>query len=235
MSTLPELSIVIPAYNEEAAIAGTVRSWAAEADRLHIPHELIVIDDGSTDRTGSVLEALAAQVPSLRVRHHANRGHGPTILDGYQQATGTWVLQVDSDDEVGTGPFEGFWRARNDHDVLIGRRRGRTLSLSRRLLSAAARGVVRLLFGRTLADVNSPYRLMRRSVLAVLLTHVPSDTFAPNVAISGLALGRGLRVTEIDVPCRPQTGRPAPGWGAMGAGMRSLVQLLSIASRAQSG
>jgi len=223
----------MPAYNEAAAIAGTVRAWTSEADRLRIPYELLAIDDGSTDQTYSVLNALARELPALRVRHHANKGHGPTILEGYGHATGTWVLQVDSDDEVGPAPFEEFWRARDGYDLLIGSRRGRALSSARRLLTFAARTSVRLLFGGALTDVNSPYRLMRRSALVELLKDVPADTFAPNVAIAGLALKRGLRVGERDAPCRPQTRRPAPNWGAMRAGVRSFAQLVAIARQTQ--
>lgn len=235
MSAAPELSIVIPAYNEAGIVGDTLRVWDAEARGLGIAHEILVYDDGSTDETRAVLTSLAREMPALVVGYHANRGHGPTVLAGYREAAGTWVFQVDADDEVGPEPFEAFWRARHDYDLQIGHRRDRAQTLGRRVLSWGSRTMVGVLFGTGISDVNTPYRLMRRSALASLLSVVPEDTFAPNVAISGLAVLRGLRVREVDVRARSQTSRAAANWGALAAARLSIVQHLAIARRARAG
>jgi cellulose synthase/poly-beta-1,6-N-acetylglucosamine synthase-like glycosyltransferase len=94
LSDARELSVVMPVYNEVAAVGAVVASWAAVLERLGIDYELLVYDDGSTDGTGAALDALAAALARLRVTHHANRGHGPSIMRGYAEATGRWVFQT---------------------------------------------------------------------------------------------------------------------------------------------
>ena len=88
MPETPALTLVMPVYNEAAAIGGVVRSWAAELDRLGIDYEMRVYDDGSRDQSAAVLEQLSNEVPRLLVTRHSNRGHGPTILRGYREARG---------------------------------------------------------------------------------------------------------------------------------------------------
>jgi glycosyltransferase involved in cell wall biosynthesis len=233
MSSVPELSLVVPAYNEAPRIADVLRGWNQETRRLGIRCEILVYDDGSTDATPSVLKELAGELASVTVRRHTNRGHGPTLVAGYRAATGRWVLQVDGDDEIGPGPFEPLWQVRDRYDLIIGRRRGRRLSLSRRLLTLLSRCGVGLLFGWRLSDVNSPYRLIRRDKLVELLDDVPPDTFAPNVAIAGLALSRKFRVLERDVPCRPSLQRRNAHWNVLTAGTVTFTQLLATARRSR--
>ncbi len=186
--------MVIPAYNEGGRIASLVAEWSAELERLQIDYDLAVYDDGSTDGTPLVLAALGRQYPRLRVARHANRGHGPTILRGYHDATGSWVLQVDGDGEIAASAFEALWRRRAEYDLLIACRQGRRATLLRALMTAGARWAVRLLFGARVYDVNSPCRLIRREALRRLLPHVPPSAFAPNVILVGLAARARLRI-----------------------------------------
>ncbi len=97
-----------PAYNEADRVASVIEEWTTELDRLGVDYELVVYDDGSTDRTLQVLAACRARHSRLRVERHANMGHGPTILRGYREARGRWVLQLDGDGEVGPEAFGGF-------------------------------------------------------------------------------------------------------------------------------
>jgi dolichol-phosphate mannosyltransferase len=232
----PELSIVMPVYNEGAVIADVVTAWTQELERLGIDHEFRLYDDGSRDETGHILERLAAQLRGLVVTRKANSGHGPTILRGYREACGEWVFQVDSDDEMGPEHFASLWAYRNDFDLLIGRRQHRESPLARRLITTMSRATVWTLFGHAVTDVNAPYRLIRRSSLATLLTMIPDDTFAPNVIISGLAARSGLRVHEVWVPHRGRrTGTVSiVKWRLWKAAARAFGQTVSVALRARS-
>src|SRR4051812_48649922 len=101
----PQLSVVMPVYNEAEAIGPVLDAWANELSRLGIDYELRVYNDGSKDRTLEILQQKAQTLPRLVVGTHENRGHGPTILRGYGEARGEWVFQVDSDDEMPADHF----------------------------------------------------------------------------------------------------------------------------------
>ena len=194
-----ELSVVMPVFNEGAAIEAVVTDWVSKLESLDVPYEFIVLDDGSTDATAAVLARLASVAPALRVIGHDNRGHGPTILRGYLLTRGNWVLQIDSDGEIPPDEFPRHWARRDPYDLLIGRRTNRAMPLVRRGVSTVSRFSVQLLFGRGVRDVNVPYRLMRGALLRELAATLPADLFAPNVVLSGLAVRRGWRILEVPV------------------------------------
>lgn len=233
VSRTRELSVVMPVYNEVDAITDVLASWTSVLDPLDIDYELLVYDDGSTDGTGAALDALAADSPRLRVTHHANRGHGPSVLRGYAAAGGRWVFQTDSDDEIPAGAFPDLWARRHDADLVIGVRTGRTSDPARRLLTFGAATVIRVLFGRGVTDVNAPFRLMRGDVLARLLPRVPATAFAPNVILSGLFARRGLRCVEVPVPAAPRrTGTTSLlGWKIWKAAARAARETIAVALR----
>ena len=200
MTHSPALTVVMPVYNEAAAIGDVVRAWAKELDRLGIDYEMRVYDDGSRDASATVLEELSHQVKHLLVTRHSNRGHGPTILRGYREARGEWVFQSDSDGEMEPDSFSLLWDRRAEYDFLFGIRGGREWTLPRWVMTRASRLAVRTLFGKGVKDVNTPYRLMRRERLAQLVAPLPDDLFAPNVILSGLAVRSHLRIYQTEVP-----------------------------------
>ncbi|MBI4279715.1 MAG: glycosyltransferase family 2 protein [Armatimonadetes bacterium] len=231
------LSVIIPVYNEGEVIEKVISAWAAELQRLGIDYELLVCDDGSTDGTDQVLRRLAARCPRLIVRRHANVGHGPTLLRGYREAGGEWVFQVDSDDEVAPDEFEHLWAMRESWDFLAGYRTHRQAPFSRRMITLIARLVVWALFGRTVHDVNVPYRLIRRAHLHRILKMIPPDAFTPNVIMAGLAAHHGLRIYERPIGhTMRRTGRSSlVKWRLVRGVFRSLAETAAVALRCRRG
>ncbi len=227
----PALSVVLPVYNEAALLPAVVAEWLAALTCLEVTCEVLLYDDGSTDATPQVLEALAREHPALQVRRHANRGHGPTILRGYREARGEWILQADSDGEIDVECLATFWAARSRGDFIVGRRVDRSSPWVRRLITGVSSLSVRWLFGAGVDDVNCPFRLMRAASLAPLLAAIPDHTFAPNVALSGLAVARGLGVVELPVPTsvRRRGGGSLAGLRALSPAARSWLQTARIA------
>jgi dolichol-phosphate mannosyltransferase len=226
-----ELSVVIPAYNEATAIGEVLEAWSAELGRLGIAHEIRVYDDGSADGTADVLREAAARLPRIVVVTHANRGHGPTVLRGYREASADWIFQTDGDGEGSPDDFATLWRRRDAYDFLVGRRTDRRVPLPRRCLTVGCRLAVQLLFGASIHDANSPYRLMRRSRLVEMLDQVPDRTFAPNAILSGLAARRRLRIHETPVRWerRRAGGGSIFGWRVVRAALRALRDAIVIA------
>jgi len=229
----PELSLVLPAYNEAPRIALVVEEWVAALATLGVACDVVVYDDGSTDETPRVLAALVRKHPALQVVRHENRGHGPTVLRAYREARGRWIAQADADGEIDVGGFAALWDARATADLVVGRREGRASPLVRRVITGVSSLTVRLAFGRGVHDVNCPFRLMRAEAVRPLFDLVPDDTFAPNVALSGLAVAHGLRVVERPVRAvvRRPDGGSLGGLRALRAALRSWRQTMRIAGR----
>ena len=198
------LSVVMPAYNEEPLLKATVEPWLQSLRELEIGFEMLILDDGSTDQTLCLLGELAAEFPEIVVHSHPNSGHGPTILRGFREARGDWVLQIDSDGEVFPSDFQRFWRMRDDFDFLLGFREGRNLGLARNWLSRVARAWSGLCFGTHFRDVNCPFRLMRKSFLGSYVPLIPESAFAPNLLLTGFAGRDGWRCLEIPVQWSPR-------------------------------
>lgn len=203
MSKRP-LIVILPVFNEEAVIADVVGAWTAVLDSLGMEYSLRVRNDGSRDGTAAVLDGLTH--PRLEVIHSENRGHGPTLLAEYRRAAreAEWVFQSDSDGEIPASAFPDFWAARAEADLIIGERSTRGGPLSRRLLTAATRIMVRTLFGPGLRDVNCPFRLMRAETFAPLFDRLRDDRFAPNVLISAHAVRRRLPIRRFPVLYTPR-------------------------------
>jgi dolichol-phosphate mannosyltransferase len=195
-----DLTIVMPVYNEQDAIEGVVREWMEELRRLQIRVEFRLYNDGSRDQTAERLENLKKFYPELTAVNKPNEGHGPTILRGYREAAAPWIFQTDSDGEMPASSFAALWDRRNDYDALFGIRAGRAQNLGRKLISFVSRRTVAILFGKGVVDVNTPYRLIRASLLKPIVSQIPLDTFAPNVIISGALARAKARISNQPVP-----------------------------------
>ena len=226
-----DLCVVIPVYNEAACIAGVVEEWIATLGRVVGSYQILVLDDGSTDDTPAALSAFAGHT-SVRVIRKTNEGHGPTLLKGYGEAVqvADWVFQVDGDNEMPPEAFPELWQARNDYDFVFGVRTGRRQPPGRLIITLCSRVIVRVLCGRGVTDVNVPYRLMRGESLRCSLPGIPNDTFAPNVAIAGLAIREKHRLLNLPVPHRErETGQPSLiKWSLVRCALLSLVQTVRI-------
>ncbi|HLE12900.1 MAG: hypothetical protein A2504_13280 [Bdellovibrionales bacterium RIFOXYD12_FULL_39_22] len=201
MSQLRDLIVIIPVYNEEAAIEIVLSSWAKKLEEMKIDYQIHVYNDGSRDNTLNVVYSLAKDNPRIEVHDKANSGHGQTILLGYNEncSQAEWLFQIDSDNEMGPEGFDKLWNKRIQYDFLLGSRAGRSQPLSRKIVTLVSRIVIGVMCGSDIYDVNSPYRLMRSSVFSSLFFKIPADTFAPNVIISGLAIRNHLRIYEAAV------------------------------------
>jgi len=223
------LVVVMPVYNEGARLAVTLDEWTRTLARLpDCSWRLEVYDDGSRDDSPARLRAFAARESRVRVHAQPNAGHGPTVLAGYRAATeADWIFQTDSDGDLDPAALEELWRSRGDADFLAGRRTGRRQNPLRAALSCVSRWAVRLRFGRAIADVNVPFRLMRRTAFAPLFARVPARAFAPNVLLAGLAARAGLRVREIPVACRADRGNGVtPSRRLLAGAVRALFETL---------
>lgn len=199
-----QLILVMPAYNEEGCIADVVRSWNNFLGKhfRNEPFLVLIVNDGSKDHTGQILDKLAQELKTLRVLHQKNAGHGAAVLNGYRQAIelgATWVFQTDSDAQFVADDFLKLWAQRSQSNFILGYRRNRHDPLHRLIITRFVRLVLFILFGRYLKDSNIPFRLMRADFLKSLLPYIQNDFFAPNIFLSVLAKLKGQNLFDIPV------------------------------------
>src|SRR5437868_10954515 len=119
----PELSIVIPAYNEESRLPATLERIAAYLKHCHRETEVVVVDDGSKDRTAAVAQSFSGKIPRLRVvPNGVNRGKGYSVRHGVQEARGRLVLFTDADLSAPIEEADKLVDALQHFDVAIGSR-----------------------------------------------------------------------------------------------------------------
>ena len=216
-----EISAVMPAFNEEANLEQSVGRMAAALAAQTRAFEVIVVDDGSRDGTGAVLERLTSIHPSLRVvRHPVNRGYGAALRSGFAAARYPWLFLMDADNQFDPADVESLLARAADADIVAGYRRQRRDPLARRLNAWAFFTLVTILFGRLARDVNCAFKLMRRELLERMDLH--SEGALINTEVFVLARQLHARVVEVPVQHYPRTsGRQT------GANLRVVVRAFS--------
>ena len=208
---MDKLYVVIPAYNEEENIENVVNDWypVVAAHDGDGGSRLLIINDGSTDSTYEKLKELAKDRPLMEPVTKPNSGHGATLLYGYNMAIdrgADYIFQTDSDGQTLPSEFAGFWQLRKDHDMVIGSREGRQDGFSRVVVTKTLKAVIRICFGVTVTDANTPFRLMEAETLKKYIGLIPEDYFLSNVLISVIYTKKGLKVKYIPITFRPRQG-----------------------------
>ena len=204
------LSIVIPALNEEGGIAeviGRIQSAEAELDAIGIDTEILVVDDGSRDRTAEIVNS----IPGARlVQHAVCRGYGAALKTGFSAAKGELLAFLDADGTYPPEHFPRLCRAALEHnaDVVVGSRRsgGKSeMPAIRRLGNLIWSTIVSLLASRTCADPASGMRVFRRDALRKLYPLPDGLNFTP--VMSTRALHERMNIVEIPIPYSERVGR----------------------------
>jgi len=161
------ISVFFPAYNDEMTIAALVGDALAVLPALTDDFEVLVINDGSSDNTGAVLDELARVNSQVRVIHHeTNRGYGGALRTGFAQATKDLVFYTDSDAQYDVRELALLHCLMSDEvDVVNGYKIERSDSWHRKALGAVYNQAVRLLFQIPIRDVDCDFRLIRRRAL----------------------------------------------------------------------
>jgi glycosyltransferase involved in cell wall biosynthesis len=208
------LSVVIPAYNEEQGIAEIMnRVLAVRKDLLKINDlglELLIVDDGSHDKTVEIANQIAASNEGVRVISHAtNRGYGAALKTGFCSAKGEWIGFLDAD---GTYPPEYFPKlcslVAEGHDLVIGSRMAGEKSempIVRKLGNRIFAGWINLLGRSKITDSASGMRVFRREILEQVYPLPDGLNLTP--IMSTRAIHEGVKMTEVPIPYSERVGR----------------------------
>jgi glycosyltransferase involved in cell wall biosynthesis len=190
----------MPAYNEEGNIEQAVRDVQQHVLSIVPGSQLVVVDDGSKDATGSILDNLAGADNRIVVLHRKNSGHGPSLLAGMQASAGDYIFLIDSDRQIPLDCFPALWQAAQTHDAVFGTRRNRQDPLVRLCLSRVIGVFMLLLFATAAPDVNAPCKLFRRKIWQEFHAAIPADDIlAPSIMLNIFTRRHGYTVENIAV------------------------------------
>jgi glycosyltransferase involved in cell wall biosynthesis len=197
------VSILVPVYNEEGAIAATLSAIDATMRASGREYEVLVIDDGSTDHTAQVLAGTTARV----VRHRANRGYGAALKTGIRATSLPLVAILDADGTYPIARLPELLALVDEADMVVGARTGGTVHVPalRRPVKWALTQVANLLSGHRIPDLNSGMRVFRRELATRFFGLFP-DGFSFTSTITLASHVNGYRVEYVPIDYYRRTG-----------------------------
>jgi glycosyltransferase involved in cell wall biosynthesis len=195
-----ELSVVLPAFNEEANVERVVRGCVAYLAEKMPDYELLIVNDGSLDRTGEILDWLVTGFPHVRPLHHPqNRGYGAALRTGFGAATRRFVFFMDGDGQFDIRDLDLVLPLVTDDDhIVTGFRIERRDSLMRRVNALLFGGLlVRVMLGVRVRDLNCAFKLIPKNVLRQVT--LESTGALINAELYGRAVRRGFGIKEVGV------------------------------------
>ena len=161
------LSVFFPAYNEEKNIASTVNQASDVLKKLHLEnYEIIIINDGSKDKTGKIAEGLAKKDKHIRViTHDPNKGYGEALKSGFYNAKYSWIAVTDSDGQFDFSEVTKLLGKVDEADVIIGYRLNRQDSPLRKINGWGWTMLANILLGVGVKDVDCAFKLGKKEVI----------------------------------------------------------------------
>ncbi len=193
-----KISLVLPAHNEEPNIRAVVEEAARVLPIAFSDYEIVVVNDGSKDRTLDIAEALRNENPHVRVVNHpVNRGYGAAVTSGFNAATGDFIMFMDSDRQFDINDVHLLTPFVEEYGIVAGYRIKRN-DPAHRLLNAKIFGlVVRILFDIKVRDIDCAFKVMHCDVLKGINLESPGALI--NTEILAKAKVQGCTITQVGV------------------------------------
>jgi len=198
------LTAFFPAYNDQHTIENIVRTAAAEMRKVTDNFEVLVVDDGSKDQTGAILDRLSAELPFLRVIHHPkNLGYGAALITGFTNAKKDLIFYTDGDGQYDVREMHNlFAQLKPNIDLVNGYKVKRADAWYRILIGTAYRRAMRLVFRLQIRDVDCDFRLFRRYIFETISLESRSGVIC--VEMAKKFERAGFRMVEIPVSHYPR-------------------------------
>ena len=225
-----ELSIVVPAFNEEEFIEDTLESIDNVVMRKNLAYEIVVVDDGSADKTFAKAKSYAGKNGHVKVISYSkNVGKGHAVKIGFMQALGNIVFFTDSDKEIDLGQISDYIEALKEGDIVIASKKHEAshvdVPTSRKILSECFNSLVRILTGVPLKDTQSGLKAMKKSAFIDVFPKLTVKRYAFDVELLAVANLFGLKVVEMPVNIKLGASfKPTEMW-------RMFIDLLGITYR----
>jgi glycosyltransferase involved in cell wall biosynthesis len=198
------LTAFFPAYNDQHTIEGIVRTVVSEIRKVTDDFEVLVVDDGSKDDTGAILDRLKGELPFLRVIHHErNLGYGAALITGFQNARKDLIFYTDGDGQYDVRELHNLLASLKPNvDLVNGYKVKRADAWPRVLIGAIYRRAMRVTFRLSIRDVDCDFRLFRRHIFETISLESRSGVIC--VEMAKKFEQAGFRMVEVPVSHYPR-------------------------------
>ena len=199
----PRLSLVFPAFNEAENLPTLLESALKIGEQLGVKFEIVIVDDGSLDRSAEVLESWSNREPRISSVHHpTNRGYGAALRAGLRQARGDLVFFSDADLQFDLSEIAKLLAHADDVEVVVGYRAPRRDPWLRRVIAWVWGALVCRLFELPVRDIDCAFKVFRREVLDA----IPIESIGAfvNTEILARARAAGFRIKQVPVSHHPR-------------------------------
>lgn len=185
---MPAVSVIMPAYNEELTITPAIEDVATHVAAAAGSIEMIVVDDGSKDKTADIVTSLQAKHAFIKLVRQRNAGHGAALRTGIDAAKGDWLLLLDSDCQISLAGFTEQWARRNSFDAFLGVRLPRHDPAVRLVISKLMREALGLYAGVRPLDAGAPYKIVSRKAWERARQVIPAGSWIPSVLLAAFLI-----------------------------------------------
>lgn len=204
------LSLVLPAHNEEANIEAVVNHALDVLPKYTDEFEIIVVNDGSKDRTKAILDQLSAEEARVKPVHHAvNRGYGGALISGFNATNGAYVMFMDADRQFDIADIRNLSPFVALFDVVAGFRMERNDPIIRRINAEVFNIAVRILFGVHMRDIDCAFKIFDGPMLRSLDLSAPGALI--NAEIQAKLRRQGATIVQVGVHHYPRVAGTATG------------------------
>ncbi len=201
---MTSLSFVIPAFNEEPNVAEALRRASAVMQTLNLDYEIILVNDGSRDRTGEIAKSMVGKIPNLRVvENNPNRGYGGALKAGFYAASKDWIAFGPSDNQFDFHQLRDLMAQTSAYDIVTGYRANDADPFMRRVNRWGWNWLVQILFGYMTRDIDCGFKVFRREILQHVTLN--SDGAMVDTELLAGAQARGYKIVEVPLKHLPRT------------------------------
>ena len=202
-ASVPSITVFFPCYNEAANIAELVNKTLTILPKLTSDFEIVVVDDGSTDGTGKVIDTLAADIDSVKAVHHEkNLGYGAALQSGFRAATKELVFYTDGDGQFDVGEMPALLGLMRQYDIVSCYRLNRQEGLIRKFNAWAWTKLVCRMFGMKIRDIDCGFKLFKRGIFDNI--EIRSTGALIDAEILARATRKGYTITQAGVHHYPR-------------------------------
>lgn len=209
--SLKSLSVFMPAFNEEDSITSTVEGVVTVLKELRIDWELLVINDGSKDKTAQVVKELEKKFPGVRlINHEKNEGYGAALKTGFREAKYPWVAFVDSDGQFDFSEIKKLIDETGEADIILGYRLNRADPFQRRIFTWGWKMLAMVLLGLNVKDYSCGFKLIKKKVIEDI-SPIESEEKVTQIEMLIKAKKKGYKFAEVGVHHFPRTAGVSTG------------------------